>query len=76
MAASVSRSRQHSPSSDKPATAEKSKALLYKKLEERNASISNAKHRWNFIKTKTLVGGAEDEEEEGDDDLENNPGMY
>ena len=58
---SVSRSssRQHSPNNDK--TSEKSKALLYKKLEERNASISNAKHRWNFLKTKTLG----DEEDSG-----------
>ena len=70
-------SRQHSPSNDKPA--EKSKALLYKKLEERNASISNAKHRWNFIKSKTLVGGAGEEEEgaqyQEDYDLDNHPGI-
>ena len=68
-------SRQHSPSNDKPG--EKSKALLYKKLEERNASISNAKHRWNFIKTKTLVGGAGEDEDGGheDFDLDNHPGI-
>ena len=35
-----------------------------KKLEERNVCISNAKHRWNFIKKSTLPEKkiAEDEE--------------
>ena len=54
-------SRQPSPNNDK--SIEKSKALLYKKLEERNASISNAKFRWNFLKTKVHCTG-EDEEAE------------
>ena len=44
-----------SPTTTSDKTVEKSKALLYKKLEERNASITNAKHRWNFLKKKTLV---------------------
>ena len=50
----VQSQRQPSPNYDNQSL-DKSKALLYKKLEERNASISNAKHRWNFLKTKTLV---------------------
>ena len=64
-------SRQPSPVGDK--TVEKSKALLYKKLEERNLSISNAKHRWNFLKTKTLVSVGESEDgapQESKEDLE------
>ena len=55
-------SRQPSPNSDK--SIEKSKALLYKKLEERNASISNAKFRWNFLKTKVHSAGESEEPEE------------
>ena len=55
-------SRQPSPNSDK--SLEKSKALLYKKLEERNASISNAKFRWNFLKTKVHNTAEEEEAEE------------
>ena len=51
-------SRQPSPTGDK--AVEKSKALLYKKLEERNASISNAKFRWKILKTKTLVNSGEE----------------
>ena len=60
-------SRQPSPSRDQQQGQQgqdKSKALLFKKLEERNASITAAKHRWNFIKTKTLQSGTEEEEEE------------
>ena len=55
-------SRQPSPNGDK--SIEKSKALLYKKLEERNASISNAKFRWNFLKTKVHCTGEDQEAEE------------
>ena len=55
-------SSQPSPNRDQPQQ-EKSKALLFKKLEERNASITNAKHRWKIIKTKTLASGPEEENE-------------
>ena len=51
------------PSPHREPGQDKSKALLFKKLEERNASITAAKHRWNFIKTKTLQSGTEDENE-------------
>ena len=35
-----------------------------KKLEERNVCISNAKHRWNFIKKSTLPEKKIGEDEE------------
>ena len=55
------RASQPSPNRDLPQ--EKSKALLFKKLEERNASITNAKQRWKIIKTKTLQSGPEEDHE-------------
>ena len=54
-------SRQPSPTGDN--ALEKSRKQLFKKLEERNASISNAKHRWDFLKTKTLPSDGDTTEE-------------
>ena len=42
------------------------KSHLMKKLEERNVCISNAKHRWNFIKKSTLPEKKIGEDEESE----------